>query len=144
MFTKEFMESDFEKKLAQQPMRELPAEWRKEILSTASRPLPAEDRSFFTMIQEAVRSLVWPNPRAWSALAAVWLAILAVNVASGDKRPGGSNHSPAPDFMAALQEQQRILTQLTNQTDRVEVQAQRPALPTPRSERRREEEFALV
>src|ERR1035441_6307492 len=82
---------DFEKRLARQPLRQVPGEWREEILSAArqvslpehatrnTQQLPAS-RSLLSTINYQLSTLLWPHPTAWAGLAAVWLVILVINL----------------------------------------------------------------
>ena len=71
------MNSEFEKKLSEQPMRAPPAAWRAEILRDARTA--AAEQSLASSAATGWRSWLWPAPQAWAALAACWLALLAVN-----------------------------------------------------------------
>jgi hypothetical protein len=101
---------DFESQLQRQTLKPLPAAWRAEILQTAQqageRPsVPAAGWSVW----------LWPCPQAWAGLAAVWLAILALNLAAGWNpfhRAAGEPADRAGLNWLALQEQQRRLAQL--------------------------------
>ena len=58
--------NDFERKLARQEFREIPAEWRADILRNAAPALEEEPCSSWL-------DWLWPAPRAWAAVAALWL-----------------------------------------------------------------------
>ena len=93
------MNSDeLESRLQRTPLRQPPAEWREEILVASLRSQRCEslDQSIreLTSLRDAtprqafaatwrmrVRELLWPHPVAWGAMAAVWLALGAVQVA---------------------------------------------------------------
>ncbi len=69
---------DFENKLRRQPMREIPPQWRRDILAAARLAAPAAPRW---------REFLWPCPQAWASLAAVWALILALHLASTSETP---------------------------------------------------------
>lgn len=63
--------NDFERQLQRQPLRELPADWRREILARCDAAIVAEPVVSW-------REWLWPSPTAWAALAAVWVVFFAV------------------------------------------------------------------
>ena len=67
---------DFEKRLANVPLRAVPAEWEAEILALGRKERKQTPRPFWPFF----RALLWPHPAAWAALAAVWAAILVLNL----------------------------------------------------------------
>ena len=104
---------EFEQELRRQPMRPIPAEWRRQILDSApgpESPVSVREWSFF------LRELFWPSPRAWAGLAAVWAVILALNTASGDSAITRAERArpaqPSPQFLMALQEQWQLRAEL--------------------------------
>ena len=129
------MNSDFEKRLKRQPLREIPSDWKKDILSTATQA--AEGRSV-PIACSWWRELLWPCPQAWGALAAVWVVIFGLQFAS---RQSGTPQSiqvvdaTAPTVFALYRENQMLA-----QSDR-HLPAPTPAaeppkvfVPRPRSE----------
>jgi hypothetical protein len=114
------MSADFEKQLQRQPFRELPRDWRAEILS-AARPRPSRS--------------TWPSPRAWAVLAGAWILIFLLNLTTpGQTRVAG--HSPATSFQsfALLHEQTLRLAESFGQADVYPTPAATPIPPKPRSE----------
>lgn len=84
---------DFEQHLARQPLRNLPAEWRAEILDAAREPAPrgaqsprppAPESLFASLTAKTARwrEWFWPSPAAWGALAACWVGVLFLNLAA--------------------------------------------------------------
>jgi len=74
---------DFEQHLSRQPLRPVPAEWQSQILraaaeETAARRGSSPPASFVLGLQ----AWLWPHPVAWAGLAACWIAILALHLAS--------------------------------------------------------------
>jgi hypothetical protein len=60
--------NDFERLLKSQPFREVPPEWRREIVHQARETEEAGAIGW--------REWLWPSPLAWGAMAAVWLVFL--------------------------------------------------------------------
>ena len=65
--------NDFEKQLAGQPFKPIPAAWRSQILREARAA--AEGAAPGALRLSWLRELFWPCPQAWGALAAVWMVI---------------------------------------------------------------------
>jgi len=130
------MNDDFEQQLQRQSPRQPPREWRGEILDTAraasSQPHPPP------FVLQVLASLLWPHPRAWAGLAAVWLVILVLNLSAHDGSPRTAQKSapPAPETIVALRQQQRLLAELIGSPET--ARAEEPPRPgrAPRSERR--------
>jgi hypothetical protein len=124
---------EFEQKLRSQPMREIPGEWRREILGSAAQEVVLIKQSWW-------REWLWPCPQAWAVVAAAWALIAALNLMAGS---GSSRAAEGPKFavsqqgMKELQEQQATLARL------VEPQESAATTPepviSPRSERGRKE-----
>ena len=140
---------DFEKRLQHQPLRQLPDQWRAEILSAARQASPAPHASrtthhappspsLLSTLTSQLSTILWPHPAAWAGLAAVWLVILGVNLTTRDTPTLAAKHAPpiAPQFFMAFQEQERLLAELIGprETPVAERPKSRPARP--RSERR--------
>jgi hypothetical protein len=119
---------EFENKLRNQPRREIPHEWRREILG----PL----RTARTAPASWWRQLLWPHPAAWASLAAAWVAIFALNLAGApEAAPRQVATRPSPDMILAYQERQRLSAELAS--DRSEPP--KPAVDRPRSHVRAKE-----
>jgi len=142
---------DFEQRLCQQPLRQIPAAWRDQILVAAdvnrrNRPTreftcaAATFRSLLSTLNHQLSTLLWPNPKAWAGLAAVWVVILAMNFTTRDESKTAAKKSPppSPQVLMALQQQKRLLTELIGQLATPEAEPPLPFLPRPRSERRDE------
>jgi len=139
---------DFEKRLQGQSLRQVPTEWRTEILSAArqaaapqhaSRPTPHAP-SLLSTLRKQLSALLWPRPVAWAGLAAVWLVILGLNVAT---RAGSSQiarrASPAtPQAVLTFHEQARLLAELLGPSQTPVAERPKVVVPRPRSERRLE------
>src|SRR5436190_24093985 len=106
---------NFEKQLQRQPLRQVPGDWREDILRTARAGVPAAQGG--VLVRAGVklwRELIWPCRHAWSGLAALWIVIAVIHAGMS-----GSSHDVAPmqaaSFPArfeALEEQQRVLAEL--------------------------------
>ncbi len=131
------MNDDFEKQLQRQPLRQLPPEWREEVLYAAAAPLTIH-HSPFTVRAPWWRELFWPNPAAWASLAAVWVAIFALNLASSENSSASAAAAPAtsPEVMQALNQQRLLFAELIRSTDLPPTEPPKPFLPRPRSETR--------
>jgi|SRR5882724_5608649 len=105
---------DFEERLQRQPLREVPAEWRGEILSVARHAMASSPRPEATGLRVQISALLWPCPQAWAGLAAIWLGILVINFATADKteRVAKKTAPTSAEMIMVLKEQQQILTDL--------------------------------
>lgn len=132
----------FEQRLRNQPMRHVPADWREQILSASQAAVPRHTspdprHSFFSTLNHQLSTLLWPHPKAWAGLAAAWLVILALNLASTEKTEAAAIKTlpPSPEMVAALREQHRLLGELVGRTDLQDVERPKVAPLSPRSER---------
>ena len=149
------MNDDLENRLQRQPMRELPREWRAEILAAAAAPLPdghtLRGRAALPRRPEFGRSSsvalpdhemsgltggngisAWPSLRAWAALAAVWLVIFLLHFTAPDQPRLARASSPVSlQSFALLHEQTMRMALLLGQTDPTEADETRIALPAP-------------
>jgi hypothetical protein len=102
--------SEFEKQLKSQSFREIPEQWREEILRAAK----AEVQANAGVVRSWWRDLLWPCPQAWAALAGVWAVVLILNFSSGEA-PTIAKAKPvsiSPEMYMALQEQRRFYIEL--------------------------------
>ncbi len=137
-------EDQFEQRLQRQALRPVPVAWREEILSAAraaaSRPEPmTRAPSGSPAFAGWMWNLLWPNPRAWAALAGAWLAIGGVNVAlrepslqvlTADSTPASSEERDL------LRQQEQMLAELVGPMGKREAERPRSAAPQPRSQSR--------
>ena len=101
----------FERRLSRQPLRQIPTEWRGELLSAAkhaSRPVPRT--LFLSTFNHQLSTLLWPHPKAWAGLAVVWILIFAVDFSMHDKLPVVTEKAapPSPEVIVELKQQRRI------------------------------------
>jgi len=137
---------DFEQRLQRQALRQIPTGWRAEILSAArvvetprcgvgqrnALSLPA----ILSILNRQLSSLLWPHPKAWAGLAAVWILIFAVDFSTRDTTPILAEKAapPSPEVVAELKLQRRMLAELIGASQARE--AGLPGfLPQPRSKR---------
>src|SRR5579872_3635724 len=103
---------DFEQKLQHQALRQIPAEWRSQILdaATSCHVSRVTRHSFFSTLNHQLSTILWPHPKAWAGLAAVWILIFAVDFSIRDKSPVLAEKSapPSPEVVAELKQQQRL------------------------------------
>ena len=143
-FTK--MNSDnFEQRLQHQSPRQIPTGWREEILSganSAAHPSPIATRParFPSSIFHLLSSILWPHPRAWAGLAAIWIFIFGVNFATRDSSPPIARKiSPlTPEMRMVLKEREKILTELIEPREPLVAERRKLFPPRPRSELRNE------
>lgn len=126
---------DFEKRLQSQRLRQIPAEWRKQILQDARRSQPStlDPRPSF------LSALLWFNPKAWAGLAAAWIVIFALQFASrSHSQMMATVASPQPSkFLTSLKDQQQTLVELMGNNQPDDKDQPRRVSPKPRSERHR-------
>jgi hypothetical protein len=133
---------DFEKKLQRQPLRQVPGDWREAILRTAqSRASSVAQRPGPLLIRPlliAWRELIQPCRFAWSGMAALWLLFWLINAHT---QPEDSPWQVATSARAVsqrigfLQEQRRVLAELTGPIDLPPADPSRRTQPKPHSER---------
>jgi hypothetical protein len=140
----------FEQKLASMPLRQVPAEWRAEMLSLAESarersraPAPSRVSNWLASLWRCVTkpsSLLWPSPAAWAGLAVIWLGILALNHAAGDKNPVLAGRLPGsdPGIFLTWKDQERLWTELAPPREVPVAEPARATIPQRRSERRPE------
>jgi len=88
---------------------------------------------FFCCLDKIWQELFLPSRRVWSGLAAVWLLILAVNVAQHDASPAG-NMTAAPAMMS-FREQQRWMNELfADRAPTADAEPPKTFAPKPRTE----------
>jgi len=138
---------DFEQQLKYRPIRPVPVEWRAEILTAAKAVSDTQHATrntqsllstltFQCVAMKLWQELIWPCRRLWLGMAAIWLVVLAVNMATNEepKIAASQMPPPTPEMVAALREQKQLLVQLR---DPVASSPTPPAIaPRPRSEKR--------
>jgi hypothetical protein len=132
----------FERRLSRQPTREIPTHWRAEILSAAQaagpQPSTLDPRpSLLSTLIAQLLAILRPHPQAWAGLAAAWVLILTLQLASRDPTEVVARNTPppSPELLMVLRQQKLLLAELV---ERPEPRAaeQPKALPLrPRSDR---------
>jgi hypothetical protein len=129
---------DFEKQIQRQPLRQIPNEWRAEILA-AAKPVSrlAPHASFLSTLNHQLSTILWPHPAAWAGLATVWIFIFALNFSMRDKTPMVAEKisPPSPEMVAELRQQKLLFAELIGANDLRVADRQKFFLPKPRSER---------
>jgi hypothetical protein len=72
----------FEQRLSRQPLRQMPGEWREEILAAAnsSRRHREESPRGFELLMAVWRMVLGRLSNPWAALAALWAVVIAANL----------------------------------------------------------------
>ena len=146
---------DFEQRLQRQPLRTAPSAWRAEILvaadvnrrSTATQPI-SEDQ---VALLAGWRLLFARLPLAWATLAALWVALIGVNLLLSGPAPAGVARSSAPapaDAMTVWHLQRtdsKLLASLLSESPDSATSPAPPVVPPrPRSDRWRDEGFGEI
>ena len=137
------MGSEFEKQLRRQPVKEIPSVWRAEILSAAQAAQPAPHVSrvtphgWLSTLNSQLSTLLWPHPRAWAGLAAVWVFIFTLNFFTQDKSVMVAEKSapPSPEVLVELRKQQKLYAELMGVNEPREADRPKDATSRPRTQR---------
>jgi hypothetical protein len=131
----------FEQNLQQQPLRQIPREWRAEVLSKARSALHGTDaqssfNAFVFKLGSQFSALLWPSPKAWVSLGAIWLLLLMVNTFTHDTSSITPEISrPARESILAWREQERLLRELLAPDEIRVADKPKSVVPQPRSAR---------
>jgi hypothetical protein len=127
---------DFEKRLQSQPLRQIPSEWRQQILANAASDVAVRP-SLISIIHSQISALLWPSPKAWIGLAGVWVLIFAIQFESRNHTPMVAMVSKPSRTEAVItfKDQQKILAELMNNSEPRDVDRPRHIPNQPHSER---------
>jgi hypothetical protein len=140
MMKDEFKE--FERRVSNQPLKQVPGEWRAEILAAVAadanrRHEVSREFTFAATVGSWLSTILWPHPKAWAGLATVWMLILALNLSMHERGPVPEAKAAAPTqaVMAELRQQHKLYAELIGTTDPRDADRQPLLRPRPRSER---------
>ncbi|HEX9047341.1 MAG TPA: hypothetical protein VF988_09970 [Verrucomicrobiae bacterium] len=87
-------------------------------------------------LRASLSALLWPHPKAWAALAAVWICIFCLNLSMREAKPAGASKSLAatPVAVAELRQQQKMFADLVGATEPRAADRRPLFSPKPRSE----------
>lgn len=95
----------FEKTLRKIRARRVPAEWKDDILAKAhSRRMASSDAiggCVFERFNGWMHSLLWPHPRAWGTLAALWLVAFVLGNSGPSMADLSTSSKLLPPFSGA-------------------------------------------
>ena len=103
--------NDFEKQLANQPLKTVPSEWRAQILQEAKAQAPRDISAQDARPRGWLRELFWPCPQAWGALAALWIVIVVFKSMTPGAAPA-NDYPIAKSHVPSVPEQRRELANL--------------------------------
>jgi hypothetical protein len=135
-----------EQRLRRQPLRQIPADWRADILQAARAAQSASQKTssqaneksdWFSIIRRELKTLLWPNSKAWAGLAAVWIFIAVIHFSMRDTTTLAVENPapPSPTMMAELKQQRLMFAELVGSTTPSESDRPRKFPLKPRSER---------
>lgn len=129
---------EFEQQVSRQPLRQIPAGWREEIMVAAAAAVPrsAPHTSILSTLKSQLSALLWPCPQAWAGLAAVWALIFVVNFSMRDRPQTTAEKAPppSPQMVAELKQQRLMLVELIGSGQAADAEPPK-FVPLPRSER---------
>jgi hypothetical protein len=132
---------DFEQKLQRQPMRQVPAEWREQVLGACVQKETVAEET----VVPVWRLFFARFPVAWGAFAALWVVLVSINVLlAASDTPGAPGQVAASSFQSLTVWTSHSATLQQLASDDQSMDAQTPAQPpvmklkSPRSERQRD------
>jgi hypothetical protein len=144
-------EDQFEERLRRLPQRPVPPSWREEILLAARQAsrssqapcLATSKRSeqgvthFAPRWHAMLSTLLWPHPKAWAGLAAIWMLVLGLNFATRDEptRVVRWTAPPSPQMRELLHQQEQLFAELIGPIAPPDADGPKPPAPQPHSQR---------
>jgi hypothetical protein len=130
--------NEFEQKLSCQSLRQIPGEWRVEILAAADaswRTKSDRKLTFAAALKLRLRGIFWPAPVAWAGLAMIWIFILALDFSMRDKSGMVAEKvlPPSPEVIAELRQQKLLFAELMGSSEARVADRPRIFSPRPRS-----------
>jgi len=140
------MNSDeqFEKRLQGLPQRPIPAQWRGEILGAARQAARPGGNALLRLpsnLNALLGRLLWPHPKAWVGLAAIWLLVIVLNFSireAPDAQLARQVGRPSPQMLEMLYQQEQLMAELVAPFEQPEANRTKAGAPRPRSQRREE------
>jgi len=133
-------EDPLEERLRRLEWRPLPESWREEILVAAEDDRrPAAGRAgLLQRVKPLLNELLWPSPRAWAGLAAVWVALLAANriFAPPQETASAKSWRPPTDMKTALEARRKLWEELGGWEGKRQVAQRESRNPGPQSRTR--------
>lgn len=142
-------DAGFEHRLRQQPLKQIPATWRNEIIA-AARDASKETHASRTTrhvprftFQTILQRIIWPHPKGWLALGASWLVIAVLNISSRETGRTAPARESAPSVAEAheLAQQKLLFAELIGQAT---ADAELPKVKSPRPHSWRRDEFFVL
>ena len=125
--------NEFKKRITETPPRRVPAAWRNDILNAARAELAPHTVRLTATARPWWLEWLWPNPVAWGTLAAAWVVIFALHVAT--PAPSGlQTASASNNTLNLIVKRQQELTSLLATVN----EPAQPKATGPHSERRRD------
>jgi hypothetical protein len=116
---------EFETKMRNVPPGAIPAAWRKEILSVGDscNSFPQGTVQSGTRITRPSKvggpwwqHWLWPHPAAWASLAAVWIVIVGLHLATiSEPASTSALVRPAPEMLQAFHDRTRLMAELSEE-----------------------------
>jgi len=135
-------DDQFENRLQGLPQRPIPEAWRRQILDAAREPKSRRSitrPALLSKFDSLMARWLWPHPKAWAGLAAVWLLVLGSNFAAREPaRPELARQATyrSPQMLEVLREQEQLLAELVGPIEKPKASRPKHPLPEPRSQRR--------
>ena len=118
---------------------------RREVIAQMAKPSGTQVESLpLRALLTLWRELIWPCRRTWAGLAAVWLVLLTLQLASRDPAEVVARNTPppSPEMLMVLRQQWLLLAELVER--RVPRGADRPKAAPARPRSQRQEEMGIA